>query len=105
MKQSDKAETKIEYFDLGKKISSGVTSSAQKAGQGAKTAAQKAGQGAMQKVLGPIWNVLKSIWAWFKYVLSVACCVCIASSCVSLGIPQTVYRLAVSGRRAAQSLD
>jgi len=44
----------------------------------------------MKNVLGPAWDWLRKVWGWLKYICSVVCCLCVASSCVSLGIPQMV---------------
>ena len=42
------------------------------------------------KVVGPVYDFFKKIWAWFRWVLSVVCCMCLMSCCLSLGIPQMV---------------
>lgn len=44
------------------------------------------------KALAPVWNFLKNIWEKFKYFVSLACCLCIMSCCLSLGVPQMAWK-------------
>ena len=44
------------------------------------------------KALAPIWNFLKGIWEKFKYFVSLICCLCITSCCLSLGLPQMAWK-------------
>ena len=64
----------------------GTTGAVKTAGKGVTSLPKTVGN----KVLGPVWDFFKKIWAWFRWVLSVVCCVCVLSCCMSLGIPQMV---------------
>jgi hypothetical protein len=44
------------------------------------------------KALAPVWNFIKNIWDKFKYFVSLICCLCIASCCLSLGLPQMAWK-------------
>lgn len=60
-------------------------------GNAAANAGKTVGNTAKNKLFGPIVDFFKKIWKWFKFVLSVCCCVCILGSCLMLGIPQMAY--------------
>ena len=34
----------------------------------------------MSKLLGPLWDWILQAWSWFKWVLTVICCLCLCSS-------------------------
>ena len=87
---------------IGNTASNAATSTANAAGSAANATAnagksaanatanagKSAGSKITNKVLGPIADFFKKIWRWFKWVLSVCCCVCIVGCCLVLGIPQ-----------------
>ena len=89
------------------KAGSGIKKTAEKAGSGIKDTAEKAGKGIKSlpntiksKALAPIGNFFKKIWDWFKYVISVVCCVCIGSACFMMGIPQMLVGIVSSASQS-----
>ena len=83
----------------------GITKTATAAGAGIKKTAETAGKGITglpgtikDKVLAPVWNFVMKIWNSFKFYVSCACCMCIMSSCFTMGIPQMLLG-AMSSRR------
>ena len=93
--------------DAANKVGQGVKKGASEAGKGINTAVDKTGGGlkafpniVMKNVLGPVWKFIKSIGAWLKFVFCMLCCLCIISSCTSLGIPQMIFSAIAAARRA-----
>ena len=83
----------------------GITKTATAAGAGITKTAETAGKGITglpgtikDKVLAPVWNFVMKIWNSFKFYVSCACCMCIMSSCFTMGIPQMLLG-AMSSRR------
>lgn len=106
--------------DAANKVGNGVKKGASEAGKGVQKGASEAGKGinmavdkttgglkafpsiVMKNVLGPVWKFIKSIGAWLKFVFCMLCCLCIISSCTSLGIPQMIFS-AISAARSSAS--
>ena len=89
-------------------VGNGVKKGASETGKGLNTAVKKTEGGlkafpniVMKNVLGPVWNFIKSVGAWLKFVFCMLCCLCILSSCTSLGIPQMIFAAISAARQSS----
>ena len=89
--------------DAANKVGKGVNTAVDKTGKGINTAVNKTGGGLKEFsniVLGPVWKFIQNIGAWLKFVFCMLCCLCIVSSCTSLGIPQMIFAAISAARRS-----